>query len=1496
MAADTRINLELVLSGKGIKATAKDLKTVNVSLGQTAEKTKKVSNAANKAKRNMDGVAQRTGNSSKDFARMSQGLGGLVQAYATVAANVFALSSAFLVLRRSADLQSMIKSAENFSDRFGVSVTRITKQMQEASGGAISFAEALPIVNKAISAGIPIEKMERLTQAATKASQTFGGSATEALNRFISASQRGRVEIIQTLGIVIKTEQAYRDYAATIGKTAQELSAYDRQQAILNATITESENIFDQIVIDPNPFQQLATTLSDLKDTLLGIGTNVATPLLNFFNKSREAAGLLIVVLLRMVSSKIFPVLGERMRALQTASVASTSAALAAAKKSRRQLERFEKNQGKVVVGGGDPTKQLKKAENAFRASLGKRVKDHAAFAQKIINQDNTINAKALTAQRAAIKTQITYLERGQKGFKVFAGITKAELQQQLTLLNAIGGQIQGANVAEQQRAKATEQTTSALKRQQLAMRKISLSAKATSAQFTSLFVTGKARTFLGVQENIFRAIGDTGRAWGKFASDVGKFKGTSIITSFGRAAGRTAGLVSGLFQKAFGIATTVLVVVQLLQFAWEKWGDTILGVTPQQKAMNQAAEAFSEEMAEINARTAEGIVKLGENYPQSLKKLQDALKFTAGTFDSISNAINNLQKQTRAALNNLTVVETVERMKELEGQIEALQNKRAQLVFLDPGDRAALGKQLSDDIAAATKELDGFRAVLDDISSRSIDHFVIAVKQAIELAKDVGFSEVGALLQREFDSLNLELPGAVSSVGLRQALGDLDFDRVKSELKAIGEIMGKESPQFIALSLAVTQLGKNFTGTFRGLSTEIDQSLTRLADVNNRIVTFVGGLDKLRSASAPNKEIVGFVLDINRELSNLSLIQKGLTKNDRLANLFPDPKELAAVKSLLGFTADQVVDIGTAEERVKAIRGDLLNQQQQRLIISEKLKVLQIQQQELSSRQVRSDEARIQKVQEELDLQIKIAEAKRTLALADVTAQQRVIAAQTELGASDEVLQVERAKLDVYIAQYNSLNNQIGTLKDSTKVAETVLDITKQRIDAEERVLGIEKETAAIGAKNIGYHFDRAKLAKEQYNRQRRLNDLAIQDLEIQRARILVEQQEGELKTRNLAILDAQIAKQQAINAEYERRQGLIVAAQQPGVSIFSEDGLALAASFFIQKINEEASKLKSTIQILGEGFATTLNTAVDTMITNLLEGGRDFGQTMREGLKASLRDVFGEALASRIKEGIGDLFNITTAEGKAEARTAAIIQSQTLNKMALEANTRALLTKGAATPKLSGPMSPISTEAAKSQPGNKFLEEIAEKVSNPLTTQSPTGEAIQQETLAAGLLNVAAAADSKQGIIGAVMQLGSMLISAMSASGGGGGGGIWGAILGAFTGGGAAANGAVFKGGITPFQNGGMVNKPTLGLIGEGKNNEAVVPLPNNREIPVDLRGSGDTINIEQNFDFTNADTSAVPQLRAEARAIEDRTFNRVFAEINRGGRYAKMSGRRG
>ena len=55
-----------------------------------------------------------------------------------------------------------------------------------------------------------------------------------------------------------------------------------------------------------------------------------------------------------------------------------------------------------------------------------------------------------------------------------------------------------------------------------------------------------------------------------------------------------------------------------------------------------------------------------------------------------------------------------------------------------------------------------------------------------------------------------------------------------------------------------------------------------------------------------------------------------------------------------------------------------------------------------------------------------------------------------------------------------------------------------------------------------------------------------------------------------------------------------------------------------------------------------------------------------------------------------------------------------------------------------------------------------------------------------------------------------------------------------------GKAANGAVWKGGFQAFANGGMVSGPTLGLIGEGKYNEAIVPLPDGKSIPVQMTGA--------------------------------------------------------
>ena len=71
-------------------------------------------------------------------------------------------------------------------------------------------------------------------------------------------------------------------------------------------------------------------------------------------------------------------------------------------------------------------------------------------------------------------------------------------------------------------------------------------------------------------------------------------------------------------------------------------------------------------------------------------------------------------------------------------------------------------------------------------------------------------------------------------------------------------------------------------------------------------------------------------------------------------------------------------------------------------------------------------------------------------------------------------------------------------------------------------------------------------------------------------------------------------------------------------------------------------------------------------------------------------------------------------------------------------------------------------------------------------------------------------------------------------------------GGAVGGFAGFFKGANGGVAGGGwkpfpVTAFANGGMVNGPTLGLVGEGKYNEAIVPLPDGKSIPVQMRGGG-------------------------------------------------------
>lgn len=59
--------------------------------------------------------------------------------------------------------------------------------------------------------------------------------------------------------------------------------------------------------------------------------------------------------------------------------------------------------------------------------------------------------------------------------------------------------------------------------------------------------------------------------------------------------------------------------------------------------------------------------------------------------------------------------------------------------------------------------------------------------------------------------------------------------------------------------------------------------------------------------------------------------------------------------------------------------------------------------------------------------------------------------------------------------------------------------------------------------------------------------------------------------------------------------------------------------------------------------------------------------------------------------------------------------------------------------------------------------------------------------------------------------------------------------------------ANGGIAKGGFrsAAYADGGVVKQPTIALMGEGKHDEAVVPLPDGRKIPVEMRNNQNNTN---------------------------------------------------
>ena len=198
-----KIQIDIMVNGKMQKATV-SAKRLRDALDGVEDGAKRTGKSTGELDRNLKGTARATSNTTKEFAKMSQGMGGLVAVYAQIAAASFAVSAAFLFLKDSMDTRNLIEGQKAFGAVTGVAYQTLTNDIREATEGMLSFRDAAQAAAIGTAAGLSRGQLEQLGAAAKNVSFALGRDLTDSFNRLVRGVTKAEPELLDELGIILR--------------------------------------------------------------------------------------------------------------------------------------------------------------------------------------------------------------------------------------------------------------------------------------------------------------------------------------------------------------------------------------------------------------------------------------------------------------------------------------------------------------------------------------------------------------------------------------------------------------------------------------------------------------------------------------------------------------------------------------------------------------------------------------------------------------------------------------------------------------------------------------------------------------------------------------------------------------------------------------------------------------------------------------------------------------------------------------------------------------------------------------------------------------------------------------------------------------------------------------------------------------------------------------------------------------------------------------------
>jgi hypothetical protein len=163
-------------------------------------------------------------------------------------------------------------------------------QLREASRGTVDdmtlmsstatlLAGTTDELGKAIGNATP--ELMNIAKAANKLNPSLGTTA-HMYESLALGIKRGSIQILDNLGLTVKIGAVQADFAESIGKTVEQLTAEEKQMAILNGVLQEGDKLIQQVGGSTDSatdaFEEMEASITNVKDAWSALVAEAITP------------------------------------------------------------------------------------------------------------------------------------------------------------------------------------------------------------------------------------------------------------------------------------------------------------------------------------------------------------------------------------------------------------------------------------------------------------------------------------------------------------------------------------------------------------------------------------------------------------------------------------------------------------------------------------------------------------------------------------------------------------------------------------------------------------------------------------------------------------------------------------------------------------------------------------------------------------------------------------------------------------------------------------------------------------------------------------------------------------------------------------------------------------------------------------------------------------------------------------------------------------------